>query len=306
MGNPCIACVAFVGLLAFVIGMSVSYALLSPLEAGVKMNTLSQSIDPKFYSQGRHYIGPMHKFIKYPTTLQTIEFSRRSGSDAPPLKVASGGGQLMVLEISFQFRLMTSQLSQLYKAYEQKYRGKFMSIAETELKNHAPRYSPTQFFENRIQIAETMHTVLNQRFKADFFASVEHFQLMGISPPVTISNNIREKLIQRERGLLAIQEKQAVDVRAKSDTIKAEWISKTVIVNATADRDAKFLTEKAHANSVALILKRKAESYNKLKTQLKFSNADFLKFLYIENIRTAQAPDKIVSNLDTAFFSQQL
>lgn len=294
------------GLLIFVISMSVSYSTLSPLEAGVKMNTLSQSISDKFYSQGRHYIGPMHKFIVFPTILQTIEFSSSRKANAPPLKVASGGGQIMVLEVSFQFRLMTSNLTKLYKSYEQKYRGKFLSIAETELKNHAPRYSPTQFFQNRIQISDAMHTALNLRFKREFFAVVESFQLRKIEPPRAISMNIRDKLIQKERSALATQKKEAVKVRSKSDTIKATYEAKTVVVQAEAARDAKLHTEKALADAISIKLERKAKAYKRLKDALKFSNADFLKFLYIENIRTSKSTDKIIGNLDAAFFSQNL
>lgn len=305
-GQQCVACITFVGLLAYIIGMSISYSLLSPLEAGVKMNTLSQSIDDKFYSQGRHYIGPLHKFIVYPTTLQTIEFSKGINANANLLKVQSKGGQSMILEVSFQYRLMTSKLSNLYKSYEQKYEGKFISIAEAAIKNTGTKYTPTQYFTNRRQISQAMHTVLNLRFRSEFFTVVEHFQLRNVEPPSSISKNIRDKLIQRERGLLAVEEKNAIEIRAKSETIKTEYDKNKTVVNALADFEAKKLTEDANAKAIKIVLESKAEAYNKIKTALSFDNTDFLKFLYIENIRTSKSPDKIVSNLDSALFTQTL
>lgn len=304
--SACVGCITFVGLLAFIIGMSISYSILSPLEAGVKMNTLSQSIDDKFFSQGRHYIGPLHKFIRYPTTLQTIEFGKGADANAPILRVQSKGGQTMQLEVSFQYRLMTSKLAQLYKSYELKYQGKFLSIAEAAIKNQGTKYSPTEYFTNRMQISEAIHTVLNLRFRDEFFAVVEHFQLRNVEPPKSISKNIRDKLIQRERGLLAIEEKKAVEVRAKSETIKSEYTRNQTIVNVEADYQASLLTEKANADAIAVVLTAKAQAYKNLKTNLGFTNSHFLNFLYIENIRTSKSPDKIVSNLDSALFTQSL
>jgi len=302
----CVACLIAGPILAFIIGMSTSYATLGPLEAGVLKNTLSQKISSETYVQGRYYIGPMHTFIVFPTTLQTIEFSRNEMADKPPLKISMKGGQNMLLEISFQYRLMPSKLDTLYKNFEVKYADKYVSIAQTQLNNYAVKWTPTQYFQNRIQIGEGMHTVLNTEFKKGYFAVIEHFQFRNIQPPNSISFNIRDKLIQKERGLLAEEKKKAIDIRAQSATIQTTYRSRALIVNSTADKDAQLTREDAKATAIAIKLGRKAEAYKRLKIGLSFNNSDFLKFLYIENIRTARSPDKIVSNLDSAFFSQAI
>jgi len=297
-------CCGVFPVLLYIILMAMSYKVLSPLESGVKKNTISNAISDKLFSSGRHYVNPTHTFIIFPTTLQTIEFSYDEDADAPPLKIPTEGGQIIIVELSFQYRLMTSKLAQLYKSYEVKFKSKYISIARGSLQIHGANFPVTQWYQNRIQIGQSMHSYLNELLQREYFCSIEHFQLRNIKPPFTINKNILQKAVSQEATNLEREKKEAKKTRAQAQTLVAEYTKEERIVNATADYKAKVITNSANALSIKITLEKKASAYKQLKDSLNFTNSEFLRYKYINVIRNAKSPDKIISNMDSAFFSQ--
>jgi len=78
------------------------------------------------------------------------------------------------------------------------------------------------------------------------------------------------------------------------------------IVNATAKYEAKLITNNANAQAIKVTLKKKASAYRQLKDRMGFNNAEFLNFLYTDVLRTAKGTDRIISNMNGAFFSQSI
>jgi len=286
--------------------MGLSYRILSPLEAGVKKHTITNTITDKLFSSGRHYVDPFHIFIIFPTTLQTIEFGRGINADAQPLRIPSEGGQIIEVELSFQYRLMTSQLTELYKQYETKYKTKYVSIAKGELQIVGAKFTMTEWYQNRIQIGQAMHSHINEIYQNNVSASVVHFQLRNIIPPKTINRNILQKVVQQEATNLERERKEAKKTRAQALTLVANYGKDERIVNATAKYEAKLITNNANAQAIKVTLKKKASAYRQLKDRMGFNNAEFLNFLYTDVLRTAKGTDRIISNMNGAFFSQSI
>ena len=53
---------------------------------------------------GIHFLGVGHSFIKYPKTVQTIEFSQDRNANGPVIQSRTQDGLEVSLEISFQYK----------------------------------------------------------------------------------------------------------------------------------------------------------------------------------------------------------
>lgn len=95
----CCACITFVGIILF----AISWGSVEPTEWGLKYHSISKSIDNetgnflfthnggliyrffifnhKVYDGGRYIVGVFTSFVKFPRTLQTIEFSNRANAN---------------------------------------------------------------------------------------------------------------------------------------------------------------------------------------------------------------------------------
>lgn len=104
--NPktaCYACTAIVLLVVVIGGAAWSVGTVEPIEYGIKYNSLSKNIDEDgvVYTGGWYFIGPLTKFITYPSTAVNIDFSRLNGAKNAPLFVRSSGG--LGIDLSFSF-----------------------------------------------------------------------------------------------------------------------------------------------------------------------------------------------------------
>ena len=62
---------------------------------GLDYSSITKQINENAYTSGYHYLGFMHKFIEYPTTMQTLDFSYSTTANRGPIEARSKDG-LMV------------------------------------------------------------------------------------------------------------------------------------------------------------------------------------------------------------------
>lgn len=69
-------CLSTIGLVILVF---MSYSTLDATEIGLDYSSITKSLDKNnIYQSGYHFIGFGHKFIKFPSTVQSMEFSDKS------------------------------------------------------------------------------------------------------------------------------------------------------------------------------------------------------------------------------------
>ena len=71
----CAVCGCFSFTIIGAIGIFMSIASLPVNTYGLDYAAITKTINPNVYTSGWHYIGFMHKFIEYPATMQTLDFS---------------------------------------------------------------------------------------------------------------------------------------------------------------------------------------------------------------------------------------
>ena len=111
-----------VGVISALVLVFTSFRSLEVNEIGLNYSGITKSVDRDLFTSGIHFLGVGHSFIKYPTTVQTFEFSKSSQSDAKNVRSRTKDGLEVELEISFQYLYVSTQLYDLYMMYGQKER----------------------------------------------------------------------------------------------------------------------------------------------------------------------------------------
>lgn len=209
----------------------------------------------------------------------------------------------MQLEISFHYRLKTTELLLLYRTYEQNYHTRYVTVAAQIIKEVATQYSTTDFYTNRDTIAKVMHTALNLGLQ-DYFAVVEHFQLKNVDLPSKTETTILAKLDQQQQVLMKEEAKKAKEVREYTSTAVSSYIQQARVVEAEKKKEATITTNTAQADAITIVLEAQTQAYSLLKTELGFTNDEMTKFLLLDYIRSQAAKsDSIAMNIDSALFS---
>jgi hypothetical protein len=139
----CLTAVLTIGIVAFM-----SFSSLDASEYGLDYSSLTKTIDPKYYGSGYHALGLGHSFIRYPSTVQNMEFSNEKNADRPPIQSRTEDGLLIQFRASFQYKLMPDKLFDLYMKYGEDYKGPCMKYAIETLNDAATKYDANEFFNS--------------------------------------------------------------------------------------------------------------------------------------------------------------
>lgn len=105
----------FVALLFF------SFEMLNTDQFGLNMSDISMRLENTTYGPGWHFIGVGHRFIKFPKTVKTIEFSSTTSANLPNLLSRTNDGLEVQIEVSFQYMLDSTRLYDLYLSFSTDY-----------------------------------------------------------------------------------------------------------------------------------------------------------------------------------------
>ena len=85
--------------------MILSFASLEVNEFGLDYSSITKTVSDRPWTGGLHFLKVGHSFLKFPKTVQTVEFSNTAPqSNGPAIKSRTQDGLEVVLEISFQFK----------------------------------------------------------------------------------------------------------------------------------------------------------------------------------------------------------
>lgn len=129
------SCALFITGLVLVL---VSFHTLEATEMGLDYSDLSKTIDEtQLYRTGRHFLGPAHNFVTYPTEQLTIDF--KGGTKYGFLQARTKDGLPVDLEVSFQYKLRQNlnDVLHLYWDWGTNYREAFAVVARNVLRDVA-------------------------------------------------------------------------------------------------------------------------------------------------------------------------
>ena len=288
------SCTCCIGFLLILFGFS----SLEATELGLNYSWISKTISPEVKENGLYFIGIGHSFIKFPKTVQTIEFSEEKTANRGPIESRTSDGLEVTLEISFQYILQPDKLYDLYNTYGPKYDNVFQNIAINILTEEATKYTAYNFFMDRGKIKDDFQYELNLRFEKNCFSNIQFLQLRSVNLPNLFEQSIQESEVKKQdiQKAQAEQNKVKIEIDTK---IKAAEYQKNVIINkAEGEAQAIIKQNEAYVDALLRTQNTQTNAFKNLKDTLQLTNENLLDFMKTKIIKEYSGDNDITLNIE--------
>lgn len=283
-------CVCISFLIVAIVLLATSFVVLEPNWVGIEYNPNFQKIDEsKLHEPGRHFLGPGHYFIKYPTTAERIEDS---------IQARTNDGMKLTLKITFNFKLRTAgtELIDLYLKFGDyaQVTNAYSRIARNSVRLVASNFTAFDFFPKRAEIQEAMNARVN--FDIDeWSAHVENFQLQELILPAQFEEARTKQIAAREEEQKAEYERDNARINANSLVNQARKKAEVIIYDANAKAKSIQLEAQADKDSQSAAVAVEVESYGNIKKALDFDAKELLSFVWVDAMKNKKSQSTLLS-----------
>jgi len=241
-------------------------------EYGLVYNWITKTIGKRVYHGGTHPIGFWNKFVVFPATVQSIEFSNRRWplANSPTLQTRTKEGLALHLSISFQYTLDPERLPQLYALTNVAYEALFARIARDQLMEAGAEYEGPQYWLHRHEVGALMNTRVGQALQKTC-ATLWGLQLLVIDLPDRYEQAITLTQVQQQIIKTRRNEQYAASIRADTDVLKADFDRQILVVQASAQANYTVATKLAQASAVGRKIAAEAEALKYVTAKLHLS-----------------------------------
>lgn len=252
-------------------------------EYGLKFNWVTKTLSKDVYHGGTHFVGFWNKFLVFPATVRSIEFSERMGmSQARMLHTRTKEGLALHLSISFQYKLNPDQLHELFAVTNMAYESLYIRIAREQLLEAASEYEGPQYWQERQKIGDHMRTLVDSNLKQNY-ASLWGLQLQVIDLPDRYEQSITQTQVQQQIIRTRENEQVAAGIRADTDVLVAEYNKKIQVVMADAQANFTQETKLANAEASKRRIKAEARAVGYVRKKLGLSASDLVRYQQLES-----------------------
>lgn len=260
------------------LGVLVSLAQVDQNQYGLVFNWVTKRIGVDVYHGGTHFIGFWNRFVLFPATVQTIEFSKRDiRNTADALHTRTKEGLALYLDIAFQYRLQPEGLPALYKLTNMQYESLFVRIARDQILGAASAYEGPQYWLERKEIGDQMRNLVHGELNQSH-ADLWDFQLLRIDLPDQYESSITGTQVQEQMVKTRKNEQVAAGIRVDTEIMQAEFHRKIRVVQAGADANYSLVTKLAEAEAQKRRIAAEADALRYTRANLKLSSVGAVKY----------------------------
>ena len=283
-GEGCsqLACCAVVALIIAVLTVF-RFETVHQLEMGLMYNMLTQTIEPKTFSAGIYYCGPWTTMLKWPKTLQNIDFSTGHKPWPDELHARTSDGLPVTLSLSFQYQLLPEQMLALYHDFgagEDAYAVVFFDVATHLVAEAAASYTAYEFFNERMTIAADMQERLDRVFTAELHATVVSVQIAECSLPQMFNDAVTHTVTQRQNITAAQKYLDSERVSLATELLVARRNANATLAAARGTASAALLAANAMAAVATTQGVYEARAWREAMATLNLSTAQMLEYIW--------------------------
>lgn len=267
-------CLSTIGMVILVF---MSFASLDATEIGLDYSSITKSVDPMIYQSGYHFIGFGHKFIKFPSTVQSMEFS--TDSRRPAIQSRTEDGLMITFKATVQYTLQASNLLSLFMKYGEFYESPCEKHVIETLNDAATRYDANSFFTATDTINTRMRDDLQVTLNDECYADVRFFQISGVDLPNKFEHAIQETQVQENEINTALAEKNNIGIELKTEIGNATNTMDVIINRAKAQAEADIQRNEGNMDSLSQNIQLQSDAYRGLKTALSMTTDQLLKYI---------------------------
>ena len=189
----------------------------------------------------------------------------------------------MILSVSFQYQLIKEKISDLYNLANVNFHSTYVRISRDVILKVGGMFNATDYWMNRIKIAEIMKLNMDKElFKA--FGHCVSLQLLKIDLPKTYEDSIVQTQVEIQKINMRKFEQSAELIRQNSLVIISEAEQKIRITNATGLAEASRIKAFANANALNNTINAENRMYKLAMDELGFTQEELLNYIYLDSI----------------------
>jgi len=262
-----------------VVLFGVSFQSLQATEVGLDYNHNTKHVTSQIYSNGLYMLGLGHSFIKFPTTLQTIDFE--GGSE---ISCFTSDGLPVELSLSFQYKIAAGSVYDLYMTYGLSYEEVYMDLALHEIAEVSTQFSAYQFFNEPTTISTYLLKQLQDSF-TNVYSSIDFLQLKSVGLPDVFEQAIQDTIVAEQQITKAGYQLDTAIVQASTAVQNATYAANITLINAAAEATYYWQVQQANALATANLIDIEAMSYATVAAALRFQSADeLLDYIWFETL----------------------
>jgi len=286
-----------IGIVTLIFILFFSFSSIGVNEVGLDYSSLFKSIDSKTYGSGYYYIGITHSFLRFPSVVQNLEFSREPKANMGPIKSRTLDGLEVQLEISFQYRLMYEKLYEMYMKYGPHYEKIFVVTAVDVLTDMTTKFTAYKFFYDRQLIGDSMKKELSAAYNTNCFAVIEALQLRTVDLPDLFEESIQETEVKKQDIERAKAELNKVLVECETKVKEAEFQKNVTINRAMGEVSIIEQNNLADVQNTLITQLQQTEAYLVLKNTLGMTNTQLLEYIKAKMVKEYEHSNNIIISM---------
>jgi len=263
-----LCCLIVCGIIALM-----SIGTVEPLTVGIRYNSFNKAADTnQVYEPGRHLIGPFNKFLIFPSSIQTIEFTNMRGIQPqgvrlPALRAQDVTGLPVQLHVSVQYRLIKQDIGHLYKEYNLAYEIQIINAMKKQIAQAATKYSVGQFWQKRDEFRSMIQQMVDGGIR-EFQAECWGLQLWNYDIPKNVDTSLINRQLQQQLKAINQAAQTANVTRSQTEIYAAEYARQEKVTLAKANAEYTLITKSAKANARQQTIEAEAAVMVQLKQEL--------------------------------------
>lgn len=285
----CLTCVIVT--VVTIILVALGFSKLSVNEVGIDYSANSLTLNTnKLYSNGIHFLGVGHSFIKYPR--RQLELNMDNSNN---IVARSRDGLKVTLGVKILYTLVTEidALASLYLMFREDYTVPVKHISRSVIRDVASQFTGFQFWIERANVSLAMEIALRDRL-ADIFVKVDTFLLSSYTLPSNYQNEIQRTEIQNQEMNKVVYELDQVEQKTQGVLLQAAETVKQI--EAATEGEIVGINYAADAEIFKLenILSSEKLGYRAIKDNMGFTQEELTSFIWLDELSNSQTP-KILS-----------
>ncbi len=279
-------------LVLLVVAASCSWQKVHTLEYALDYDYLTQHISAHTLGSGLHFLGgPWHRLIRYPGTLQNMQFST---DDSPhdELHARTADGLQVVLEITFQYQLLVDEVHDLYQDFgEDGYLPVYFDVASHLISEDAAQYSAYEFFNSKQTIAMAMQKTMDAYFKEHLHANVISLQIQSSRLPTEFNDAITDTVTQQQNITNTEKFVDSMTVSLATEVLAAQKKANATVATAKGAAKQLLLQAEAAATIETQNGEAQAAAFERVQSVLGLSNSQLLEYVWWDAVGGSDAND---------------
>jgi hypothetical protein len=270
-----------------------SFSSLELNEYGLDYSGIWKTVEKNPYTSGIHFLGFQHSFIRFPKSVQTIDFT--DAGDSGIIESRTQDGLEVLLEVSFQYELQKGSIYSLYMNYGTNYQDNMILITIDMINKVSNNYTAYDFFIIRNEISGVMENQLKKTLEESMGTSIKFFQLKNVDLPNSFENAIQVTEVKKQDIEKAKAERSKVNVEIETKIQKARQNQEIILNKAYGEANRTTLNNYAMVKSYNITERTIIDALCDLKVTAGFDNHQLLNYIKSNIIANYKGDRMIIS-----------